>query len=108
MKSCEKCEYLYDDWILDDDGEEWEFFACEKGHDIDSNHNCKDYHEYKPKSYKEKDTKCDNCEFLKKCMKECQSEDVPYLDCTTSQDTRRHIIVGNINCYKNKEQHNDR
>ena len=45
--------------------------------------------------YVEEDTECDKCEYLSKCMKECY-----YIDCTTTQDTRNHIIVGNSYCYK--------
>ena len=45
--------------------------------------------------YVEEDTMCDNCEYLSKCMKECY-----YIDCTTLQDARKHIIVGNSYCCK--------
>ena len=71
--------------------------CLKKGNDTSLDFECDDFEEYKPKPYKEEDTRCDNCEYLSKCMKECD-----YIDCTISQDTRKHIIVGNSYCYKKK------
>ena len=95
-KCCENCKHS--DWyyIFDDEiGEEYPIYTCRKENDVSLDFECVDFEERKPKPYKEKDTRCDNCEYLSKCMKECD-----YIDCTTMQDTRKHIIVGNSYCYK--------
>ena len=103
-KSCENCQYSDLDYIFDDElGDEYPLYTCQKGNDVSLDFECKDFKEYKPKPYKEEDTRCDKCEYLHKCLKECQAEDVPYIDCTTMQDTKKHIVVGNVKCYKNKE-----
>lgn len=100
MKCCEKCKYSDLDYIFDDEiGEEYPLYICQKGNDVILDFECEDFEEYKPKPYKEEDTRCDNCEYLSKCMEECD-----YIDCTTSQDTRKHIIVGNSYCFKSRSE----
>ena len=98
MNDCSKCKFCDIDYIFDEDiGDEYTLYSCKKGNDTSLDFECDDFEEYKSKPYKEEDTRCDNCEYLSKCMKECD-----YIDCTTSQDTRKHIIVGNSYCYKKK------
>ena len=96
MKCCEKCKYsdLYYIFV-DEIGEENPIYIYKNGNDVSLDFECEDFKEYKPKPYKEKDTRCDKCEYLSKCMKEYD-----YIDCTTFQDTRKHIIVGNSYCFK--------
>ena len=114
MKSCKKCKYSDLDYIFDNEiGEEYPIYTCKKGHNkllnfdyvadrqevLIQQEECADFEEYKPKPYKEEDTRCEKCEYLSKCMKECD-----YIDCTTSQDTRKHIIVGNSYCFKSRSE----
>ena len=100
IKCCENCKHSDLDYIFDDEiGEEYPIYTCQKGNDVSLDFECKDFKEYKPKPYKEEDTRCDKCEYLSKCMKECD-----YIDCTTLQDTREHIIVGNSYCFKSRSE----
>lgn len=96
--NCEKCKYSDVDYIWDDEiGEEYAIYTCEKGWDTEIDFECKNFKEYKPRKYKEKDTKCDKCRYLEKCIKKYN-----VIDCTTTQDTRQHYIVGRCcNCKEN-------
>lgn len=104
MKSCEKCKYSDLDYIFDDEtGEEYPIYTCKKGHNKLLNFDyiadkrevsteqeeCADFEEYKPKKYKEKDTRCDKCKNFSKCKNEGN-----LIRCTTSYDTSEHYIVG--------------
>ena len=89
MKSCEKCKYSDLDYIFDDEiGEEYPLYTCRKGNDISLDFECVDFEEYKPKSYKEEDTKCDKCKHLDDCKNKGM-----VLRSTTSYDTREHYVA---------------
>ena len=44
--------------------------------------------------YVEKDTECDKCEYLSECIHN------EHIDCTTSQDTRSHVLCDMTRCKK--------
>jgi hypothetical protein len=89
MKSCEKCKYSDLDYIFDDEiGEEYPLYTCQKGNSVDLDFECVDFEEYKPKSYKEEDTKCDMCKHLDDCKNKGM-----VLRSTTSYDTREHYVA---------------
>lgn len=94
MKDCSKCKYGDVDYLTDEDGEEYPFYTCEKGKDTDLDFECEEFKEYKPKRYVEKDTECDKCEHLKECKQNY------YIDCTTVNDTRSHIMCDMRKCKK--------
>lgn len=99
MNDCSKCKHCDIDYIFDEDsGEEYPLYTCEKGNDTSLDFECDDFEEYKQKPYKEQDTKCDKCEYLKTCI-----EKGNYIDCTTSYDTRRHYECSRLYCLKRKE-----
>lgn len=88
--NCKRCKYCYIDYIYDDEiGEEYPIYTCKKGHDTEIDFECKDFKEYKPRKYKEKDTKCDKCKHLEECIKKYD-----VIDCTSTEDTRQHYMVG--------------
>lgn len=89
MKSCEKCKYSDLDYIFDDEiGEEYPINTCQKGNDVSLDFECEDFKEYKPKPYKEEDTKCDMCKHLD----DCKNKGI-ILRSTTSYDTREHCVA---------------
>lgn len=89
MKSCEKCKYSDLDYIFDDEiGEEYPLYTCQKGNDVSLDFECEDFEEYKPKPYKEEDTKCDKCKHLDDCKNKGM-----VLRSTTSYDTREHYLA---------------
>jgi hypothetical protein len=104
MNCCEKCKFSDLDYIFDDEtGEEYPIYPCKKGHNkllnfdyvadrrkvLTEQEECLDFKEYKPKKYKEKDTKCDKCKNFSKC----KNEGI-LIKCTTSYDINEHYIVG--------------
>lgn len=100
MNDCSKCKFSEEDYIFDEEtGEEYPIYTCSKGNDTSLDYKCKDFEEYKPRKYKEKDTKCDKCEHLEVCIKSGE-----YIDCTTSQDTKSHYICDMTRCIKRNEQ----
>ena len=89
MNCCEKCKFSDLDYIFDDEiGEEYPLYTCRKGNDISLDFECVDFEEYKPKSYKEEDTKCDMCKHLDDCKNKGM-----VLRSTTSYDTREHYVA---------------
>ena len=103
MKCCEKCKYSDLDCVFDDEiGEEYPIYTCKKGHNkllnfdyiadrrevLTQQEECADFEEYKPKSYKEEDTKCDKCKHLDDCKNKGM-----VLRSTTSYDTREHYVA---------------
>ena len=77
MNDCSKCKFSEEDYIFDEEiGEEYPIYTCSKGNDTDLDCECKDFKEYKPEKYKEKDTKYINvnCQF-EKCV--CDKNGVP-------------------------------
>ena len=89
MNCCENCKYSDLDYIFDDEiGEEYPLYTCQKGNDVSLDFECKDFKEYKPKSYKEEDTKCDMCKHLNDCKNKGM-----VLRSTTSYDTREHYVA---------------
>ena len=103
MQDCEYCEYSDKDYIFDDElGEEYPLYICKKGNDTSFDFECKDFKKYTTERYVEKDTKCDKCQYLKECMVNYE-----VLNCTTSEDTRSHYVVGAGNDCKNKEVDNE-
>lgn len=96
MHDCSRCKHCDLDYIFDPEiGDEFPFYSCDKGHDTESDFECKDFKEYKPKPYKEKDTECDKCEYLSECKSKGN-----YIDCTTVDDKRRHFLCSKENCKK--------
>nr|DAQ71972.1 MAG TPA: hypothetical protein [Caudoviricetes sp.] len=96
MKDCSKCKYCYDDYIFDEEtGYEHPIYDCEKGNDTDLDFECKDFKEYKPKKYVEKDTECDTCEFKERCGKLSSG-----LDCTCTGDTKTYVVYPKDKCIK--------
>lgn len=97
MKDCSRCKFCEKDYYYDDElGEELVALYCEKEHDTDDlDFECKDFEEYKPKSYKEKDTECDKCKYLRECKSKGNC-----IDCTTVDDKRRHFLCSKENCRK--------
>ena len=60
MNDCSKCKFCDIDYIFDEDiGDEYPLYSCEKGNDTSLDFECDDFEEYKPKPYKEEDTRCD-------------------------------------------------
>ncbi len=113
MKSCEKCKFSDLDYIFDDEiGEEYPIYTCKKGHNKLLNFDyiadkrevsteqeeCIDFKEYKPKSYKEEDTRCDKCKNFSNCK-----NDGVLIRCTTINDTREHYIASRLGSYLCKE-----
>ena len=95
MRDCSRCEFCEKDYYYNDELEdEFPVYYCDKGHDTDLDFDCKDFKEYKPKPYVEKDTECDKCDFLQEC-KSIKN----IIDCTTVNDTRSHY-VGGVHCRK--------
>ena len=89
MNCCEKCKFSDLDYVFDDEiGEEYPLYTCRKGNDISLDFECVDFEEYKPKSYKEEDTKCDMCKHLDDCKNKGM-----VLRSTTSYDTREHYVA---------------
>ena len=96
MNDCSKCKFCDIDYIFDEDiGDEYPLYSCEKGNGTSLDFECDDFEEYKPKLYKERDTKCDKCELLTECI-----NDSLVLDCTNGLDDRNHYIVGRYGCKK--------
>ena len=97
MKDCSKCKFCEEDYCYDDElDEELLGYYCKKGHDTDDlDFKCKDFEEFKLKTYKEKDTECDKCEFLNECKSTGN-----YIDCTTVDDERSHVLCSKENCKK--------
>lgn len=97
--TCENCKYYDVDYEWDDDyEEEIEVDVCRKGHEIDFvlKNICPDFKKCKPMKYIEKDTECDNCEFLKECK-----ENGCVFNVLTGMDTREHFIPGlRLSCRK--------
>lgn len=100
MKDCSICKYCDEDFIFDEEtGEEYPFYGCQKGNDISLDYECKDFKKYKPRKYKEKDTECDICEYREKCAKYSSG-----IDCTTSGDTKTHIVYPQDKCIKRAKE----
>lgn len=98
MNNCSKCKFSEEDYIFDEEtGEEYSVYTCTKGNDISLNYKCKDFKEYKPRKYREKDTECDKCKHLKTCL---DKDNI--IDCRTAFDTRSHYICGRTGCIKNE------
>lgn len=96
MNDCSRCKFCDIDYIFDEDsGEEYPLYSCEKGNDTSLDFECDDFEEYKPKPYKEQDTKCDKCELLTECI-----NDGLVLNCTIELDNKQHYIVGMCGCKK--------
>lgn len=90
VKDCSTCKYCNEDFVFDEEtGEEYPFYTCTKGNDTDLDYKCKDFKEYKPRKYREKDTKCDKCKYLQECIDEGK-----VIDCRNIEDTRSHYIKG--------------
>lgn len=99
MNDCSKCKFSEEDYIFDEEiGDEYPVYTCSKGNDTGLDYECKDFKEYKPRKYREKDTKCDKCEYLEKCIIQAD-----IIDCKTIGDARSHYICGSAGCIKNKE-----
>jgi hypothetical protein len=99
MKSCEKCKHSDLDYIWDDEiGEEYPLYTCQKGNDVSLDFECEDFEEYKPKPYKEEDTRCDKCKNFSNCK-----NDGVLIRCTTINDTREHYIASRLGSYLCKE-----
>ena len=99
MNNCSKCEFSEEDYIFDEEtGEEYPFYTCTKGNYTDLDYKCKDFKEYEPRKYREKDTECDKCEHLKTCLDKSN-----VIDYETISDTRSHYICGGTRCIKNYE-----
>lgn len=95
-KDCSICKYCDEDFDFDEEtGEEYPVYSCQKGNDTSLDYECKDFEKYKPQKYKEKDTECDICEYREKCAKYSSG-----IDCTTSGDTKTHIIYPQDKCIK--------
>lgn len=88
MNDCSKCKFSEEGYFFDEEiGDEYLIYRCKKGNDTDPDYECKDFKEYKPRKYKEKDTKCDKCEYFKECQE--------YLTETTNcLDENKHYING--------------
>ena len=98
MNDCLKCKFSEEDYIFDEEiGEEYPIYTCSKGNDTSLDYECKDFKEYKPKKYKEKDTQCDKCEHLEICLDKGN-----VIDCRTVCDARSHYIAGRMGCVKNE------
>ena len=96
MKNCLICKYCDEDFAFDEElGEEYPVYTCTKGNDTSLNNKCKDFKEYKPRKYREKDTECDKCEYREKCAKHSSG-----IDCTTKMDIKTHIIYPQDKCIK--------
>lgn len=70
-----------------------------KGNNTSLDYKCKDFEQYKPKKYKEKNTECDICEYREKCAKYSSG-----IDCTTYRDTKIHIIYPQDKCIKRAKE----
>lgn len=100
MNDCSKCKFGEEDYIFDEEiGEEYPIYTCSKGNETDLDYECKDFKEYKTRKPKEKDTKCDKCEYLETCIKSGE-----YIDCTTNYDTRTHYICCMTGCIKKNKK----
>lgn len=100
IKDCSICKYCDEDFVFDEEtGEEYPFYTCTKGNDTDLDYKCKDFKEYKPQKYKEKNTKCDICEYREECAKYSSG-----IDCTTCGDTKTHIIYPQDKCIKKAKE----
>lgn len=98
MKDCSICKYCDEDFNFDEEtGEEYPVYNCQKGNDTSLDCECKDFKKYKPRKYREKDTECDKCEYLKTCRDKGN-----VIDCKTISDTRSHYICGRTGCIKNE------
>lgn len=92
---CEQCKfYAFDCVYNNEDYEEYEVEICKEDHDeyLDSDEECPFFKEFKAKPYVEKDTECDECEFLQECI-----EKGNVLDATRFDDMIHHYIRG-IGC----------
>lgn len=96
MENCLICKYCDEEFGFDEEiGEEYSVYSCQKGNDISFDCVCEDFKKYKPRKYKEKNTECDICEYREKCAKYSSG-----IDCTTSGDTKKHIIYPQDKCVK--------
>lgn len=99
MIDCLKCKFSEEDFAFDEEtGEEYPIYTCRKCNDTSLNCKCKDFKEYKPRKYREKDTECDKCKYLETCLGKGN-----VIDCKTISDTRNHYICGRKGCIKNYE-----
>lgn len=98
MNDCSKCKFSEEDYIFDKEiGDEYPIYTCTKGNDTSLDYECKDFKEYKPRKTKEKDTKCDKCEYLEVCISKGN-----VIDCTTCDNQREHYIGGRERCIKKR------
>lgn len=98
MSDCSICKFCDLDYIIDpDNGDEFPFYHCDKGHNTETEEECIDFSEYNYKPYEEKDTECDKCENLQKCISFGK-----LIDCTCSLDKRNHYVVGIGNICENE------
>lgn len=91
--NCEKCQYFDEDYLFDEEtGDQSPFFSCDKNHNdelYDDLCTCPYFKKYKIVRHVEKDTKCDNCHRLPKCI---QNGNVVLA--TDAFDTREHYFKG--------------
>lgn len=94
--NCYSCKFYDTDYEYDGE-DEYEIGICEARYDeyLESNEECPYYKKRRQRKYVEKDTKCDKCEYLLECMKNGE-----YIDCTTTIDTRTHVMCSMENCRK--------
>lgn len=96
MKNCDNCQFCEFDYIFDEKtGDEYQIVICEKGNDVSLDYECEDFKEYKAEKYMEKDTECDKCKYLSKCI-----ENRNVVNSRTIMDIEYHYVVGREGCCK--------
>lgn len=96
MNDCSNCKYCDMDYIFDEElGDEFPFYACDKGNDTSLDFECKDFKKCRPRKHKETNTECDICEFREKCAKYSSG-----IDCTCYGDMKTHVIYPKDKCIK--------
>ena len=87
---CNDCKHFNEDYEWDEDvGDEILVYSCDKNvkkSDVNAVLECEFFEKAVFTKYKEQDTKCDSCSYLKDCNKT--------VDITTVYDTRRHFVPG--------------
>lgn len=87
---CKKCEFLDIDYEWDD--EEVVIYSCQKGFEVGLQENgkgCPYFKGFVAHEYVEKDTKCDKCKNLSKCIERGNC-----INITTTYDSKNHYILG--------------
>lgn len=96
MRKCYDCKFCDMDYIFDEEeGDEYEIWTCNKGHDTDSEEECVDYKKYNEKKPKETFSECDSCKYLSECGN--------VIECTESWNLSRHYVKGMGYCRKDSE-----